>query len=127
MMAHELAHIREGDTRLNMQLSGMVFGLEMVFNFGMHLCEPDDNGNRTGKALPGVVVMGVGALSWLAGRWLRAAVSRQREFLADARALQYTRSKEGLGGALRNAQRWWCFALHPPSGAAYVAIGRQRG
>ena len=51
--------------------------------------------------MPGVAVMTCGALGWLGGRILKAAVSRQREFLADARAVQFTRSKEGLGGVLR--------------------------
>jgi len=45
--------------------------------------------------------MAVGWLGWLAGHALQAAVSRQREFLADARAVQWTRSRDGLGGVLR--------------------------
>ncbi|MDO9357559.1 MAG: M48 family metalloprotease [Polaromonas sp.] len=101
LVAHELSHIREGDTRLNMRLAGMVFGLEMIFNLGRHMCERDDNDRRSVLAIPGTAVMGVGFLGWLAGRWLKAAVSRQREFLADARAVQFTRSRDGLGGVLR--------------------------
>ena len=101
LVAHELSHLREGDTRLNMRLSGMVFGLEMIFNLGQRMCEARDDGHRSLLALPGVAVMACGALGWLGGRILKAAVSRQREFLADARAVQFTRSKEGLGGMLR--------------------------
>lgn len=101
LVAHELSHLREGDTRLNMRLAGMVFGLEMIFNLGQTLCAPDDEGHRTALALPGFAVMATGSLGWLAGRALKAAVSRQREFLADARAVQFTRSKDGLGGVLR--------------------------
>ncbi|MFM9902926.1 MAG: M48 family metalloprotease [Polaromonas sp.] len=101
LVAHELSHLREGDTRLNMRLAGMVFGLEMIFNLGQTLCAPNDDGRRSALALPGVAVMAVGSLGWLAGRALKAAVSRQREFLADARAVQFTRSKDGLGGVLR--------------------------
>lgn len=101
LVAHELSHIREGDTRLNMRLAGMVFGLEMIFNLGAHMCERGDNGQRSALALPGLAIMAVGFLGWLAGRALKAAVSRQREFLADARAVQFTRSKDGLGGVLR--------------------------
>jgi Zn-dependent protease with chaperone function len=101
LVAHELSHLREGDTLLNMRLAGMVYGLEMIFNLGQTLCEPDDDGRRTALALPGFAVMATGSLGWLAGRALKAAVSRQREFLADARAVQFTRSKEGLGGVLR--------------------------
>ena len=101
LVAHEFSHLREGDTRLNMRLAGMVFGLEMIFNLGSSLCETDDDGNRSFLALPGFAIMVTGSLGWLAGRALKAAVSRQREFLADARAVQFTRSRDGLGGVLR--------------------------
>lgn len=101
LVAHEFSHLREGDTRLNMRLAGMVFGLEMIFNLGSSMCEADENGNRSFLALPGFAVKATGSLGWLAGRALKAAVSRQREFLADARAVQFTRSKDGLGGVLR--------------------------
>ncbi len=103
LVAHEFSHIREGDTRLNMRLAGMVFGLEMVFNLGKQMCEPDENGHWSFLALPGFAIKLTGSLGWLAGRALKAAVSRQREFLADARAVQFTRSREGLGGVLRKA------------------------
>ncbi len=101
MVAHELSHVREGDTRLNMRLAGMVFGLEMVYQFGQHLWAPDERGRRTVFALAGLAIMAVGWLGWLAGHGLQAAVSRQREFLADARAVQWTRNREGLGRVLR--------------------------
>ena len=84
-----------------MRLAGMVFGLEMVFNLGRSMCEADEYGRRSFLALPGFAIMATGSLGWLAGRALKAAVSRQREFLADARAVQFTRSKDGLGGVLR--------------------------
>ena len=101
LVAHEFSHLREGDTRLNMRLAGMVFGLEMIFNLGRRMCEADENGLRSLLALPGFAIKVTGSLGWLAGRALKAAVSRQREFLADARAVQFTRSRDGLGGVLR--------------------------
>lgn len=101
LVAHEFSHLREGDTGLNMRLAGMVLGLEMICNLGNSMCEADENGNRSFLALPGFAIMACGSLGWLAGRALKAAVSRQREFLADARAVQFTRSKDGLGGVLR--------------------------
>ncbi len=101
LVAHELSHIREGDTRLNMRLAGMVSGLEMIFNLGAGMCARDANERRSALALPGLAIMAAGFLGWVAGRALKAAVSRQREFLADARAVQFTRSKDGLGGVLR--------------------------
>lgn len=101
MVAHEFSHIVEGDTRLNMRLVGMVFGLEMLYRMGQHLSQPDENGRRLMAALLGVAVMAAGWLGWVAGHALQAAVSRQREYLADARAVQWTRSRDGLGGVLR--------------------------
>jgi Zn-dependent protease with chaperone function len=99
MVAHECSHIHEGDTRLNMQLAGMVSGLELVWHFGDTL--------RDLRGVPpkviGTAIMAVGSVGWLAGRCLQAAVSREREFLADARAVQWTRSRDGLGGVLRKA------------------------
>lgn len=98
LVAHECSHLHEGDTRLNMQLAGMVSGLELVWGFGETVRE------RGGIAvLFGTAIMAMGAAGWTAGRALRAAVARQREFLADARAVQWTRSRDGLGGVLRKA------------------------
>lgn len=98
MLAHEFSHLHEGDTALNMQLAGMVSGLELVWRFG------DDLRERGGLAmLFGTAIMVMGSFGWYAGRWLQAAVSREREYLADARAVQWTRSRDGLGGVLRKA------------------------
>ena len=101
LVAHEFSHIREGDTRLNMRLIGMVFGLEMVFRFGQRIWDPDVKDRSMVAALMGLALMAAGWLGWVAGHALQAAVSRQREYLADARAVQWTRSKDGLGGVLR--------------------------
>ena len=102
LVAHELAHLGEGDTRRNMRLAGMCFGLELVYHFGASMRE------RGGLAWWfGNAVMAAGLTGWLSGRLLKAAVARQREYLADARAVQWTRSQDGLGGVLRKvmAQR----------------------
>ncbi|NKE66520.1 M48 family metalloprotease [Ramlibacter sp. RBP-2] len=102
VVAHEFAHILNGDTRLNMRLIGMVFGLQMVFNFGRDLMSSVDTRGRRGPALAiGAALALAGSVGWLAGRLLRAGVSRQREHLADAFAVQFTRQPTGLGNALR--------------------------
>lgn len=102
VVAHEFAHILNGDTRLNMRLIGMVFGLQMVFNFGRSLMSAvDDRGRRGPTVAIGAALAVAGSIGWLAGRLLRAGVSRQREYLADAFAVQFTRLPSGLGGALR--------------------------
>jgi Zn-dependent protease with chaperone function len=101
VVAHEFSHLVQGDTRLHMRLLGLVWGLEMVYTFGRSLSQPDEQGQRSVGVLFGLGLMAVGSLGWAGGRLLQAAVSRQREFLADASAVQYTRNVEGLGGALR--------------------------
>jgi heat shock protein HtpX len=101
LVAHELSHIREGDTRLNMRLVGMVFGLETLFRFGQELFEPDERDRRMVFSLLGLALMAAGWLGWVAGHALQAAVSRQREFLADARSVQWTRNRDAIGGVLR--------------------------
>ncbi len=100
VVAHEFGHIQSGDTRLNMRLIGMVFGLQMVYSLGQTLAQPDDRGQHGALAVLGWALMGAGSIGWLGGRLLKAAVSRQREFLADAHAVQYTRLPKGLGQAL---------------------------
>jgi Zn-dependent protease with chaperone function len=102
VVAHEFAHILNGDTRLNMRLIGMVFGLQMVFNFGRSLMSPvADRGRRGPAVLIGLALVAAGSIGWLAGRLLKAGVSRQREYLADAYAVQFTRQPSGIGDALR--------------------------
>lgn len=101
VVAHEFSHLVHGDTRLNMRLIGLVWGLQMVWSLGRAMCDTDDDGRRRPVLLFGLGLMAVGWLGWAAGRLLQAAISRQREFLADASAVKYTRVVDGLGGALR--------------------------
>jgi Zn-dependent protease with chaperone function len=102
LVAHEFGHIHQGDLRLNMQLLALVWGLSLVHGYGHSLIEADDAGRRSAfGVLVGPVFIAAGLLGWLAGEVLQAAVSRQRELLADACAVQFTRSRDGLGGVLR--------------------------
>jgi heat shock protein HtpX len=102
LVAHELSHLREGDTLLNMRMAGMVGGLDMLYNFGRTGWERDPHtGQRAAWALFGLAVMACGWLGHLCGQLLKSAVSREREFLADVRAVQWTRNAEGLGRTLR--------------------------
>ena len=103
LVEHEFSHIREGDMQLNMQLAGMVPRLEMIYHLCQSMCEANENGSSTLLAVPGFAIKSVGSTRWLAGRVLKAAIARQREYLADARAVQFTRSKDGLGSVLRKA------------------------
>lgn len=106
VVAHEFSHILHGDMRLNMRLMGMVLGLQMVYNLGQALLFSHEDG-RGLRLLPllaigfGVALIAIGWMGWLAGRILGASVSRQREYLADASAVKYTRLVDGIAGALR--------------------------
>jgi Zn-dependent protease with chaperone function len=102
LVAHEFGHIHQGDLRLNMQLLALVWGLSLVHGYGLSLIEADEDGHRSAFGLlVGPVFVAAGLLGWVAGQVLQAAVSRQRELLADACAVQFTRSRDGLGGVLR--------------------------
>lgn len=102
LVAHEFGHIDKDDLPLTMRLLALVWGLSLVHGYGRTLMATDDNGRVNPLAwLLGVVFAIVGWVGWLAGRVLQAAVSREREHLADACAIQYTRTRDGLGNVLR--------------------------
>jgi Zn-dependent protease with chaperone function len=109
VIGHEFSHVLNGDMRLNMRLIGVLFGLTMVAMAGRFLLEVAGRG-RSGSsrgggiavvALAGVTLWVLGYIGVFFGRLIKAAVSRQREFLADASAVQFTRNPDGIGGALR--------------------------
>ena len=103
VVAHEFSHILHGDARLNLRLMGAVFGMVSLGLLGKQLLRGSAWSTRRDASL---VVVG-GALSALGavGGWLgnlvKAAVSRQREYLADAAAVQYTRDPESIARALK--------------------------
>lgn len=108
VVAHEMAHIANHDTRLNMRLMGMVFGLVVLYTLGRGLLRSSffmRRGRDNRSAAPilaigfGAVVLGL--LGVLGGRILQSAVSRRREYLADATGVQFTRNPQGLANALK--------------------------
>lgn len=102
VMAHEFSHILNGDMRLNLRLMGIIFGILCLAVIGRILLR-SRAGNRGKNPLPliGLVLILFGWIGVLFGRLIQSAVSRQREFLADASAVQFTRNPEGLSGALQ--------------------------
>lgn len=108
VVAHEMAHIGNYDTRLNTRLMGMVFGLVALYVIGRGLIRGLAFA-RTGRRNDGVaiaLVIGIGllvlgSLGVLAGRILQSAISRRREYLADATGIQFTRNPTGLANALK--------------------------
>lgn len=104
VIGHEFSHILNGDMRLNIQLLGLIAGIVLIGSAGGFLMRFGGGGRGSRGDLRVVLV---GALLWLigsvgvfAGRLIKAAVSREREFLADASAVQFTRNPDGIGGAL---------------------------
>ena len=105
VIAHEFSHILNGDMRLSMRLIGLVFGLMAVSLAGRLLIRVASNGRR--QAWPvmmlGLGVAAIGQTGFWAGRMLQAWISRTRECLADASAIQFTRHPDGLRDALIRA------------------------
>ena len=106
VIAHEFSHVFHGDMRLNIRLMGVLFGIVCIATIGRITVQVLGRGssNRKGGAA-GIVIFGValiliGWLGVLFARLIQAAVSRQREFLADSSAVQYTRNPKGIGMAL---------------------------
>jgi Zn-dependent protease with chaperone function len=102
VIAHEFSHLLNGDMRLNVQLMGWLFGLFVVALIGRTLLRyaPRSRKGGSGVLAAAFAVMVLGYVGLLCARLLQAAVSRQRERLADASGVQFTRNPDGLKGAL---------------------------
>jgi Zn-dependent protease with chaperone function len=108
VVAHEMAHIRNRDTRLDMRLMAMVYGLVALYVLGRGLLGSMAFRRRRSNAragapllLIGLALFALGLLGALFGRLLQSAVSRRREYLADATAVEFTRNPVGLANALK--------------------------
>lgn len=112
VVAHEFSHILNGDMKLNIRLMGWIFGLVMISVVGRFLMESLGHfrGSRDSKnggglifalLIGGLILWLVGSVGVLFARMIQAAISRQREFLADASAVQFTRLPDGIAGALK--------------------------
>jgi len=162
VIAHEFSHILHGDMQLNLRLMGLLAGLLIIGQLGHFLLRGTTRRHnwiefrrnnsddvvtaRTYQAIimfiPAMVLISLGYIGLLMGRLVKAAISRQREFLADATAVQFTRYPQGLADALKKIKThkagsrlfiyyaeeishlcfaatyntWWTglFATHPP-------------
>jgi Zn-dependent protease with chaperone function len=112
VIAHEFSHILNGDMRLNVRITAIVFGILVIGLIGRGLIQALFRGRvRTGGKKKGgevfillglgVALLIIGYVGYFFGRLIQAAVSRQREFLADASAVQFTRNPGGITGALK--------------------------
>lgn len=109
VIAHEFSHILNGDMRLNIRLMGIIFGILVIGVLGriaMRVVFYSGGRKKDARVMIAVLVVGlllmmIGAIGVFFGKLIKAAVSRQREFLADASAVQFTRNPEGIGSALK--------------------------
>jgi len=103
IVAHEYSHILNGDMRLNIRLVGLLFGILVLALIGRKILE---HGRFRGKDGAPVLLMAlgfmiIGYIGLFCARLIKAGLSRQREYLADASAVQFTRQTTGIAGALK--------------------------
>lgn len=111
VIAHEFSHILNGDMRLNLRLIGLLHGILVIGLIGYGLLRAtaytrprrDSKGNNAVIVLLilGAALLVIGYVGVFFGRLIQSAVSRQREYLADASAVQFTRNPAGIAGALK--------------------------
>lgn len=108
VIAHEFSHVFNGDMRLNIRLMGVLFGILMLALVGRRMLSSMRFAGRGGRdrnggmiLLVALGIMLIGYVGLFFGRWIQAALSRQREYLADASAVQFTRYPAGIAGALK--------------------------
>jgi len=108
VIAHEFSHVLNGDMRLNIRLMGVLFGIMVITLLGRRILFSLRyvRGKNSAKAVPialgiGIGLVVIGGLGVLFARIIKASVSRQREYLADASAVQFTRQTTGIANALK--------------------------
>jgi Zn-dependent protease with chaperone function len=112
VIAHEFSHILHGDMRLNIRLIGILHGILLIAVIGFYLLRTgayagmgrSRNRRDSGGGyllILGLAALVIGSIGLFFARLIKAAVSRQREYLADASAVQFTRNPDGIGGALK--------------------------
>lgn len=104
VIGHEFSHLLNGDTRINVKLISILAGILFIGQIGEYLARSSSRASRSKEgnygAILGLGLMAIGYIGLFFGRLIKAAISRQREFLADASSVQFTRNPYGIGGAL---------------------------
>jgi len=109
VIAHEFSHIFNGDMRLNLRLIGVLNGILIIGLAGYYILYSTSysrRGRNDDKSAGAIMALGIGLMvigfaGTFFGNLIKAAVSRQREYLADASAVQFTRNPDGIAGALK--------------------------
>ena len=104
VVAHEFSHILNGDSRINIRAIGLLHGIFLLALIGRFLIRGSGRSGKKGGggvALLGLGLLAIGSIGVFFGRMIQSSISRQRELLADASAVQFTRDTDGLVGALK--------------------------
>ena len=109
VMAHEFSHMLNGDMRLNIRLIGILHGILILAIIGYYVMRmagsssrgSDKKGGAAAMVLVGLGLVAIGFIGLFFGKLIKSGVSRQREYLADASAVQFTRYPSGIAGALK--------------------------
>lgn len=108
VVAHEFSHILNGDSAMKMRMMGMLYGITLVSDLGIALITMKhssrygrDRGSHPGLIVIGFLLFMVGTIGVVMADFIKRAVSRQREYLADASAVQFTRNPSGIADALK--------------------------
>lgn len=147
VIAHEFSHILHGDMRLNIRLMALLHGILALALLGGLLMrstfyvrgggEDSNDGDRKNSGAGGIIFLLLATgltlylIGWIGvffGNLIKAAVSRQREFLADASAVQYTRNPQGIAGALYKISRFTARLMSPRAAeASHMFFGNGLG
>jgi Zn-dependent protease with chaperone function len=111
VIAHEFSHIFNGDMRLNIRLIGILHGILLVGMIGYFILRSlrfagRSRSKKGGNGIVIILALGIGLMvigyaGTFFGQWIKAVVSRQREYLADSSAVQFTRNRDSIAGALK--------------------------
>ncbi len=104
VIGHEFSHILNGDMRLNIRMIGVLAGIVFIGSVGHFILRSQRGSSNSKGAAPiflaGLALLLIGYIGLFFARLIKSAASRQREFLADASSVQFTRNPDGIAGAL---------------------------
>ncbi len=130
VIAHELGHVYNGDMTISMRLAALVMGFFFVLYLGLRILQftsfssrRNDNGKQGANPVMVAALLFIvaGACTYAFGSLLKLAISRQREYLADACAVQFTRNPNGIANALRKIENSQISDM-PSHGGAYAHL-----
>lgn len=130
VVAHEFGHIYNADMKISMRLAAMIMGFVIILYLGIRILQGSalfgrsrrEGGGANPIAIAAIIFLIAGAITWFAGAILRSTVSRQREYLADACAVQFTRNPSGIANALRKIAKYQHINDMPAQGMAYAHL-----